>query len=108
MSDRRRDMLVLFQKTKQIDSLSVMDMPPVLSINRLGYGLEIIGALGNNHKFGFNWNAQQHYLGGVMQYALSSSWTVRIEPSFGLSGVSDPFMLRFGLAYMFGSLTSKP
>jgi len=32
---------------------------------------------------------------------------VRLEPAFGLSDVSDPFMLRTGLAYMFGLSSSS-
>lgn len=84
-----------------------MTDPPVLSMSRLGYGPEMIGALGNNHRFGFDWNNQQHYLGAVLQYAISSHWSVRFEPSFGLSDVSDTFMLRTGLAYMFGQSTSS-
>ena len=92
---------------KGMEGMADMTVPPAFSISRLGYGLEMIGALGNNHQFGFNWNAQQHYLGAVLQYTLSSHWSVRVEPSFGLSGVSDPFMLRTGLTYMFGTSTSS-
>ncbi len=84
-----------------MEGMATMDAPPALFLSRLGYGLEMIGALGNNHRFGFHWNDQQHYLGAVLQYTISSNWTVRLEPSFGLSHVSDPFMLRTGLAYMF-------
>jgi len=73
----------------------------------MGTRLEMIGALGNNHRFGFHWNDQQHYLGAVLQYTISSSWSVRVEPSFGLSEVSDLFILRTGLAYMFGPSTSS-
>ncbi len=84
-----------------------MAAPPAFSLSRLGYGLEMIGALGDNQRFGFYWNAQQHYLGPVFTYALSPRWSVRLEPAFGLSDVSDPFMLRTGVAYMFGSRSSK-
>ncbi len=87
--------------------MSDMTSHPALSLSRLGYGLEMIGALGNDHRFGFNWNDQQHYLGAVLQYTISSRWSGRLEPSFGLSGVSDPFMLRAGLGYMFGLSTSS-
>jgi hypothetical protein len=73
--------------------------PPALSLRRLGFGLEMIGALGNTHQFGFYWQRQQHYLGPVFSYALSPQWTFRLEPTFGLSDVSDPFVLRIGLAY---------
>jgi hypothetical protein len=81
--------------------------PPALSMSRLGYGLEMFGALGDNQRFGFHWNAQQHYLGPVLTYAMSSRWSVRLEPAFGLSDVSDPFMLRTGVAYMFGPSSPK-
>jgi hypothetical protein len=92
---------------KGMEGMTDMTVPPALSLSRLGYGLEMIGALGNNHQFGFDWNAQQHYLGAVLQYTLSSHWSVRVEPSFGLSGVSDPFMLRTGLTFMFGTSTTS-
>ena len=84
-----------------------MNEPPLLSMSRLGYGLEMIGALGDNQRFGFYWNEQQHYLGAVLSYAISSRWSVRLEPAFGLSDVSDPFMLRAGVAYMFGPFGAK-
>jgi hypothetical protein len=46
-------------------------VPPVLSLQRLGYGVEMIGALGNAHQFGFDWQRQQHYVGPVFSYSLS-------------------------------------
>lgn len=78
-----------------------MPSPPALSLSRVGYGLEMAGALGTEDRFGFDWNAQQHYLGAVFTYAISSRWSVGVEPAFGLSNVSDRFMLRTGLTYMF-------
>lgn len=84
-----------------------MTDPPLLSMSRLGYGLELIGALGNDQKFGFDWNAQQHYFGVVLGYAISSDCSMRLEPAFGLSGESDPFMLRLGVAYMFTPCVSR-
>ena len=84
-----------------------MTKPPAFSMNYLGYGLEMIGALGDNRRFGFDWNAQQQYLGIVLTYDISHRCSVRLEPVFGLSDVSDPFMLRTGLAYMFDLSTSK-
>ncbi len=79
-----------------------MPAPPAFSMSRVGYGLEMAGALGTEDRFGFDWNAQQHYLGAVFMYAISSRWSVHLEPAFGLSNVSDRFMLRTGLAYMLG------
>jgi hypothetical protein len=84
-----------------------MTEPPMLSINRLGYGLEMIGELGNDRRFGLHWNDQQHYIGAILTYAFSSSWSVRLEPAVGLSNVSDYFILRTGVAYMFGSSSSE-
>jgi hypothetical protein len=80
-----------------------MAAPPALSMSRLGYGVEMIGALGDNERFGLHRSTQQHYVGPVFMYALSPRWSVRVEPSFGLSRVSDRFMLRTGVAYVFGS-----
>src|ERR1035437_393778 len=97
---------VFFKPSWMGDSMAGMaDMavPPALSMSRLGYGLEMIGALGDNERFGFYWNSQQHYVGPVFTYDLSSRWSVRLEPAVGLSDVSDRFMLRMGVAYMFGS-----
>jgi hypothetical protein len=79
-----------------------MAEPPALSMSRVGFGLEMFGALGDNERFGFYWNAQQHYLGPVFTYALSSRWSVRLEPAVGLTNVSDPFILRTGIAFMIG------
>ena len=84
-----------------------MTTPSALSLNRIGYGLEMMGALGDDQQFGFRWNSQQHYLGAVLTYDISPGWSLRFEPAFGLSDVSDHFMLRSGLSYMFGPSTSN-
>jgi hypothetical protein len=81
--------------------------PPVLSFQRLGYGLEMIGALGNTHHFGFDWQRQQHYVGPVFSYSVSKHWTVHVEPAFGLSDVSDPFVLRMGVGYSIDHLLHR-
>jgi hypothetical protein len=81
--------------------------PPVLSFQRLGIGVEMIGALGNAHQFGFYWQRQQHYVGPVFSYAVSKHWTVHVEPAFGLSNVSDPFMLRMGVGYSIDHLLHR-
>jgi hypothetical protein len=79
-----------------------MPATPAISMCRVGYGVEMIGALGDENQFGFHRNSQQHYIGPVFTYDLSPRWSVRVEPAFGLSKVSDPFMLRTGVAYIFG------
>ncbi len=81
--------------------MQTQDAPPLFSFQRLGYGLEMMGALGNTHQFGFDWPRQQQYLGPVFSYSVSKHWTVRVAPTCGLSGVSDPFMLRMGVGYSF-------
>ena len=73
--------------------------PPMLSMRRLGLGLEMMGSLGNQHQFGFYWNREQHYLGPVFSYSPLPHFTIRLEPAFGLSDVSDPFVLRMGFEY---------
>jgi hypothetical protein len=85
--------------------------PPAISIRRLGYGLEMMGGLGNVGQFGFDWPRQQQYLGPVFSYELPHGWRVRLEPAFGLSNVSDRFVLRMALDYsirnLFGRLTRE-
>jgi hypothetical protein len=71
--------------------------PPMLSLQRVGYGVEMLGALGDTHQFGFHRALQQHYVGPVFTYAVSPHWTLTVEPAFGLSAVSDPFVLRMGI-----------
>ena len=73
--------------------------PPVLSMRRLGYGLEMMGALGNQHQFGVVWPREQQYVGPVFNYTMSTHWSIAVEPTFGLSRVSDPFVLRLGFRY---------
>ncbi len=76
-----------------------MPAPPVFSLQRLGVGLEMTGALGNTRQFGIDWHRQQQYLGPVFGYAPAPHWMIRLQPAFGLSDVSDPFVLRVGLEY---------
>ena len=81
--------------------------PGVFSFQRIGYGVEIIGVLGNTGQFGFDWQRQQHYVGPVVSYSVSRHWTVHLEPAFGLSDVSDPFMLRMGVGYSIDHLLHR-
>ncbi len=74
--------------------------PPEFSLRRLGYGLEMMGALGNNRQPGFYWSNEQQYLGPVFTYQLTRHWSLHLEPTLGLSGVSDPLVLRLGIQYM--------
>jgi hypothetical protein len=81
--------------------------PPAISGKRVGYGLEMMGGLGNTTQFGFDWPREQQYLGPVFSYALAPNLRFRLEPTFGLSGVSDRFVLRMGLDYMIGNLLCR-
>jgi hypothetical protein len=85
--------------TAGMAGMAKISAPPALSLQRLGFGLEMMGALGNTNQFGFDWPREQQYLGPVFSYDLSQHWSIHVEPTFGLSGVSDPFVLRVGLAY---------
>jgi hypothetical protein len=73
--------------------------PPVFSLQRLGYGIEMMGALGNTDQFGFDWQRQQQYVGPVFSYSVSKHWTAHIELAVGLSEVSDRLVLRMGIGY---------
>jgi hypothetical protein len=73
--------------------------PPVFSFQRLGYGIEMMGALGNTDQFGFDWQRQQQYVGPVFSYSISKNWTAHVEPASGLSEVSDPLVFRMGIGY---------
>jgi len=91
--------------TSSMKMTTVSDMaPPAFSMKRLGYGVEMMGALGDNHKFGFDWNRQQQYLGPVFLYIASPRWSLRVEPAVGLSNVSDPLVFRTGIGYSFDGL----
>jgi hypothetical protein len=81
--------------------------PPMFSLDRLGFGLEMMGALGNSHKFGFYWGNQQQYVGPVFSYTLSPQWNLRMESAIGLSRMSDPFVLRMGLTYSFDQFAHR-
>lgn len=81
--------------------------PPAISIQRLGYGLEMMGGLGDTHQFGFDWHRQQQYLGPVFSYSIAPNLRFRLEPTFGLSSVSDHFVLRMGLDYTINHLFGR-
>jgi hypothetical protein len=73
--------------------------PGMLSLQRLGYGFEMIGSLGDANQFSLASQRQQEYVGPVFSYTLSDRWNLHVAPTFGLSDVSDPFVLRMGLGY---------
>lgn len=85
-----------------------MAATPAPSMSRFGYGVEMFGSLGDHERFGLQRSTQQHYIGPVFMVALSPHWSVRVEPAFGLSRVSDRFLFRTGVAYVFGPRGPKP
>lgn len=106
----RKAAYMTMETDKQMSGMAGMPAkkaPPVFSLQRLGYGIEMIGALGNTDQFGFDWQRQQHYVGPVFSYSVSKHWTVQVEPAFGLSDVSDPFVLRMGVGYSIDHLLHR-
>lgn len=85
--------------TASMAGMPQQEAPPMLSLQRLGCGIEMMGALGNAHQFGFDWSRQQQYVGPVFSYTVSKHWTAHVQSTFGLSDVSDPFVLRLGIGY---------
>ena len=83
------------------------NVPPRLSLRRLGYGIEMMGSLGNMEQFGFDWQRQQQYVGPVFSYVVAKHWTAHVESTFGLSGVSDPFVLRLAIGYSIDHLLRR-
>ena len=75
--------------------------------DRLGYGIEMLGALGGANRFGIYPDEEQHYIGPLITYDLSPRWSLRAATAIGLTKVSDPFVLRLGVAYMFGGRRSN-
>ena len=83
--------------TAGMSGMPAEDAPPVFPLQRLGDGLGMMGALGNPHQVGFDWQRQQQDLGPVFSSSASAHWTIRVAPGGGRSDVSDPFMLRMGV-----------
>jgi hypothetical protein len=62
-------------------------------------GVEMYGGLGDRYSFGLH--NTSHYLGTGLAWNLPSGWTFRVEPTFGLNGLSHQFLLRWGASYEF-------
>lgn len=60
-------------------------------------GAELYGGLGTHADFGLH--DTSHYLAPTVAWTLASGTTFKISPSFGLTGTSAPFLLRFGVSY---------
>ncbi len=68
-------------------------------------GLELYGGLGSTNGFGFHETA--HYLAPVISWQVSDNSSLHFSPSFGLTNVSYPALLRFGYAYEIRGFGSK-
>ena len=68
-------------------------------------GLELYGGLGSTNGFGFHETA--HYLAPVISWQISDNSSIHFSPSFGLTNVSYPALLRFGYVYEIRGFGSK-
>jgi hypothetical protein len=60
-------------------------------------GVELYGGLGSTNGFGFHETA--HYVAPVISWQVSDNSSLHFSPSFGLTNVSYPALLRFGYVY---------
>ncbi len=60
-------------------------------------GLELYGGLGTHEMFGLR--ETSHYLAPTVSWTLPNGPTFKVSPSFGLTGQSAGFLLRFGVSY---------
>ena len=65
-------------------------------------GAEIYGGLGTHVDFGLR--ETSHYLAPTVAWTLANGTTFKVSPSFGLSGTSAGFLLRFGVSYEIAQL----
>jgi hypothetical protein len=68
-------------------------------------GLELYGGLGSTNGFGLHDTAQ--YLAPVISWQVSDNSSIHFSPSFGLTNVSYPALLRFGYVYEIRGFGSK-
>jgi hypothetical protein len=60
-------------------------------------GVEIYGGLGTHDTFGLH--ETSHYVAPTLAWALANGGTFKVSPTFGVTGSSVPFLLRFGVSY---------
>jgi hypothetical protein len=60
-------------------------------------GVEMYGGLGTHADFGLH--ETSHYVAPVLSWTMLNGTELRIEPSFGVTGASARFLLRFGISY---------
>ncbi|MGI8961267.1 MAG: hypothetical protein ACR2IV_16170 [Bryobacteraceae bacterium] len=60
-------------------------------------GVELYGGLGTHSDFGLN--GTSHYVAPTLAWTSVGDTVFRISPSFGVTGTSSRFLLRFGVTY---------
>jgi hypothetical protein len=60
-------------------------------------GVELFGGLGTHEDFGLH--ETSHYLAPGLAWALPGGPAFKVSPSFGLTGQSATFLMRFGISY---------
>ena len=60
-------------------------------------GIEMYGGLGTHADFGLH--ETSHYVAPTLAWTLASGTTFKVSPSFGITGTSAGFLLRFGVSY---------
>jgi hypothetical protein len=60
-------------------------------------GLELYGGLGSSRSFGFHDSA--HYVAPVISWQVGENSSLHFSPAIGLTGLSNPVLLRFGYSY---------
>jgi hypothetical protein len=60
-------------------------------------GVEMYGGLGTHANFGVR--ETSHYVAPTIAWTLASGTTFKVSPSFGVTGTSARFLLRFGVSY---------
>jgi hypothetical protein len=60
-------------------------------------GVEFFGGLGTWHDFTLS--GTSHYSAPVLAWSVGNGVTLRVSPTFGISGNSIPFLMRFGISY---------
>jgi hypothetical protein len=60
-------------------------------------GAEMYGGLGTHDDFGLS--GTSHYLAPTIAWTLANGTSFKISPSFGITGTSAGFLLRFGVSY---------
>lgn len=60
-------------------------------------GVEMYGGLGTHDDFGVHGTSR--YLAPTVAWTLANGTTFKVSPSFGLTGTSAGFLLRFGVSY---------